>query len=94
MATSFCQSVCRSCLSEKQPNVLFNFPSLKKPIFFGQFLYASVPLCPPSGDSKLSAGMKLHEFPEINNLGVGKSVSVTLGIDFGDTTQPANFEIW
>ncbi|XP_033634375.1 AP-3 complex subunit beta-2-like isoform X1 [Asterias rubens] len=45
------------------------------------------------GESKLSSGMKLHEFPEVTNLGVGKSVSVTLGIDYGDTTQPANFEI-
>ncbi|XP_022105221.1 AP-3 complex subunit beta-2-like isoform X3 [Acanthaster planci] len=45
------------------------------------------------GESKLSAGMKLHEFPEVTNLGVGKSVSVTLGVDFADTTQPANFEI-
>ena len=47
-----------------------------------------------AGESKLSSGMKLHEFPEVTNLGVGKSVSVTLGIDYGDTTQPANFEIW
>ncbi|XP_063970298.1 AP-3 complex subunit beta-2-like isoform X3 [Lytechinus pictus] len=45
------------------------------------------------GETKLAAGMKLHEFPEITNLSVGQSTTAILGIDFRDTTQPANFEI-
>ncbi|XP_072167067.1 AP-3 complex subunit beta-2-like isoform X2 [Diadema setosum] len=45
------------------------------------------------GETKLAAGMKLHEFPPITNLSVGQSTTAILGVDFRDTTQPANFEI-
>ncbi|XP_072038441.1 LOW QUALITY PROTEIN: AP-3 complex subunit beta-2-like [Amphiura filiformis] len=45
------------------------------------------------GETKLSSGMKLHEFPALTNLAVDQSTTVTMGIDFRDTTVPANFQI-
>ncbi|XP_048583521.1 AP-3 complex subunit beta-2 isoform X2 [Nematostella vectensis] len=45
------------------------------------------------GDKKLGSGVKLYEFQEIGCLKPGATISVTLGIDFNDTTQPANFDI-
>ncbi|XP_078684909.1 AP-3 complex subunit beta-1-like isoform X4 [Branchiostoma floridae x Branchiostoma belcheri] len=45
------------------------------------------------GEKKLQAGMTLQEFPEIPTLPGGGSMSVSIGIDFKDTIQPANFQI-
>ncbi|XP_031565931.1 AP-3 complex subunit beta-2-like [Actinia tenebrosa] len=45
------------------------------------------------GDKKLGAGLKLQEFQEIGTLDRGASISVSIGIDFNDTTQPATFTI-
>ncbi|XP_006812091.1 AP-3 complex subunit beta-2-like [Saccoglossus kowalevskii] len=49
--------------------------------------------CIKMGETKLKGDMKIHQFQEIPSLAVGKSVNTSLGIDFADTTQPANFEI-
>ncbi|XP_071965282.1 AP-3 complex subunit beta-2-like isoform X2 [Antedon mediterranea] len=49
--------------------------------------------CIKIGEKKLQAGMTLHEFKEITNLESGDSTTVSTGIDFCDTIQPANFEI-
>lgn len=46
-----------------------------------------------SGEKKLGSGMSMHPFPDISNLAIGDSSTVTMGIDFRDTTQPATFEI-
>lgn len=56
-----------------------------------------------SGDNALSnikiarkniaVGMDMHPFPEIESLPVGGRILATLGIDFNETTQPANFDI-
>lgn len=45
------------------------------------------------GEKKLGSGMSMHPFPDITNLAIGDSATVTMGIDFRDTTQPATFEI-
>ena len=37
--------------------------------------------------------MQVQDFPTISLLGAGSSSSVTMGIDFADTTQPAVFDI-
>ncbi|XP_029197228.2 AP-3 complex subunit beta-2-like [Acropora millepora] len=45
------------------------------------------------GEKKLASGMSMHEFQEVASLARGATISVTLGIDFNDTTQPANFNL-
>ncbi|XP_013411486.1 AP-3 complex subunit beta-2 isoform X2 [Lingula anatina] len=45
------------------------------------------------GDKKLQSGMEIFDFPEIGNLGVGATVTATMGINFADTTQPATFDV-
>ncbi|XP_015765741.1 PREDICTED: AP-3 complex subunit beta-1-like [Acropora digitifera] len=45
-------------------------------------------------EKKLASGMSMHEFQEVASLARGATISVTLGIDFNDTTQPANFNLW
>lgn len=37
--------------------------------------------------------MSVHEFVSIKILGINSSLPGTLGIDFNDSTAPANFEI-
>ncbi|KAF5270811.1 hypothetical protein FQA39_LY08328 [Lamprigera yunnana] len=45
------------------------------------------------GKKVLSAGMSVHEFMVITVLGPNSSLGGTLGIDFNDSTNPANLEI-
>lgn len=45
------------------------------------------------GTKKLSLGLKMSDFPTIESIDVGATVTVTMGVDFKDTIQPANFEI-
>lgn len=45
------------------------------------------------GKKNLAAGMSVHDFACITRLPPNCSLPATLGIDFNDTTQPANFEI-
>jgi len=45
------------------------------------------------GATRLAAGMQIHPFPGILNIGAEQSVTSTLGIDFRDTTQPAKFDL-
>ncbi|KAJ8941876.1 hypothetical protein NQ318_001729 [Aromia moschata] len=45
------------------------------------------------GKKNLAVGMTLHDFACISKLPPNCSLPATLGIDFNDTTQPANFEI-
>ncbi|KAL1492701.1 hypothetical protein ABEB36_010917 [Hypothenemus hampei] len=45
------------------------------------------------GKKNLAVGMNIHDFACIPKLPPGCSLPATLGIDFNDTTQPANFEI-
>nr|XP_023022269.1 AP-3 complex subunit beta-2 [Leptinotarsa decemlineata] len=45
------------------------------------------------GKKNLANGMNMHEFACISKLPPNCSLPATLGIDFNDTTQPANFEI-
>ncbi|XP_029524574.1 AP-3 complex subunit beta-2 isoform X18 [Oncorhynchus nerka] len=44
-------------------------------------------------DAKLQSGMRIKEFPEIEVLPAGETVSVVMGIDFCDSTQAANFQL-
>eukprot|EP00794_Sanderia_malayensis_P009814 gene9814-10821_t len=44
-------------------------------------------------DKRLSSNLKMQTFPEVDNLNGNQSISVTIGIDFQDTTQPANFDL-
>uniref|UniRef100_A0A4W4GMN1 AP-3 complex subunit beta n=1 Tax=Electrophorus electricus TaxID=8005 RepID=A0A4W4GMN1_ELEEL len=44
-------------------------------------------------EPKLQSGMRIKEFPEIDMLPAGESVSVVMGIDFCDSTQAANFQL-
>ncbi|KAJ7998317.1 hypothetical protein DPEC_G00221440 [Dallia pectoralis] len=44
-------------------------------------------------DTKLQTGMRMKEFPEIETLPAGESVSMVMGIDFCDSTQAANFQL-
>jgi hypothetical protein len=41
----------------------------------------------------LASGMTVHDFSPIEMIEPGKSVEVTLGVDFHDTTQGAKMEI-
>uniref|UniRef100_A0A8C7L7N0 AP-3 complex subunit beta n=1 Tax=Oncorhynchus kisutch TaxID=8019 RepID=A0A8C7L7N0_ONCKI len=44
-------------------------------------------------DAKLQSGMRIKEFPEIEVLPAGETISVVMGIDFCDSTQAANFQL-
>lgn len=43
--------------------------------------------------SQLQSGMQMTDIPSIPQLGPGASISVSLGINFNDTLQPASFSI-
>merc|ERR1712136_577717 len=45
------------------------------------------------GGRQLASGMSIHEFPAIPILYSGGTSTVTLGINFNDTTQTAKFDI-
>jgi len=45
------------------------------------------------GSRSLPPGMSLHEFPAFLNLQPGQTRSVTLGVDYNDTTQPARLDL-
>jgi len=45
------------------------------------------------GSKSLPPGMSLHEFPAVSNIAEEQSRTVTLGVDYKDTTQPAKFDI-
>ncbi|XP_065060461.1 AP-3 complex subunit beta-1-like [Rhopilema esculentum] len=45
------------------------------------------------GSKRLSAGLQMHDFQEIDVLNTSQTLAVSIGIDFRDTTQPANFDI-
>jgi len=45
------------------------------------------------GTKRLTGDLKMEEFKEIDVLHPSQSTSVAIGIDFRDTTQPANFDI-
>jgi len=45
------------------------------------------------GGRQLASGMSIHEFPAIPILSSGGTSTVTLGINFNDTTQNAKFDI-
>ncbi|XP_041075020.1 AP-3 complex subunit beta-2-like isoform X1 [Polyodon spathula] len=44
-------------------------------------------------EPKLMSGMRMQEFPEIEVLAPGETVTVIMGIDFCDSTQAANFQL-
>ncbi|XP_043933750.1 AP-3 complex subunit beta-2 isoform X2 [Protopterus annectens] len=44
-------------------------------------------------EPKLQSGMRIHPFQEIESLTPGETVTVTMGIDFCDSTQAANFQL-
>ena len=45
------------------------------------------------GSKSLPPGMSLHEFPAVSNIQADQSRTVTLGVDYKDTTQAAKFDI-
>ncbi|XP_069079489.1 AP-3 complex subunit beta-1 isoform X2 [Pleurodeles waltl] len=45
------------------------------------------------GESKLPSGMKMHRFTPIESLEPEMSTTVSIGIDFCDSTQTANFQL-
>ena len=45
------------------------------------------------GAKNLGQGMSLHEFPGIATLAQGASQTVSIGINFNDTTQAAKFDL-
>eukprot|EP00090_Calanus_glacialis_P025590 TRINITY_DN4005_c0_g1_i1.p1 TRINITY_DN4005_c0_g1~~TRINITY_DN4005_c0_g1_i1.p1 ORF type:complete len:1074 (-),score=457.80 TRINITY_DN4005_c0_g1_i1:225-3446(-) len=45
------------------------------------------------GSKSLPSGMSLHEFPALSNIPHDQSRSVTLGIDYNDTTQAAKLDL-
>ncbi|XP_067838778.1 AP-3 complex subunit beta-1 isoform X2 [Heptranchias perlo] len=45
------------------------------------------------GERKLASGMQMHDFYEIECLEPGTSKTVSMGIDFCDSTQAANFQL-
>ncbi|XP_078473545.1 AP-3 complex subunit beta-2 [Lampetra fluviatilis] len=45
------------------------------------------------GETKLQPGMSIHKFKEIDALPPGETVTASLGIDFCDSTQPANIHL-
>ncbi|XP_061451097.1 AP-3 complex subunit beta-2 isoform X6 [Rhineura floridana] len=44
-------------------------------------------------EPKLLSGMRVQDFKEIESLAPGETVSVTMGIDFCDSTQAASFQL-
>lgn len=46
------------------------------------------------GDTRLQSGMSMRDTNGINQLGAGNSATLTVGINFNDTLQPAKFDIW
>nr|XP_023663000.1 AP-3 complex subunit beta-2-like isoform X3 [Paramormyrops kingsleyae] len=44
-------------------------------------------------EPKLQSGMRIAEFPEIDVLPPGETVTMVMGIDFSDSTQAANFQL-
>jgi len=45
------------------------------------------------GNKNLQKGMFIHDFTEISSLDANATLSSTLGVNFNDSTQPANFNI-
>ncbi|XP_064413648.1 AP-3 complex subunit beta-1 isoform X1 [Latimeria chalumnae] len=45
------------------------------------------------GEKKLPSGMQIHDFSPIESLEPDKSITVSMGIDFCDSTQAANFQL-
>ena len=45
------------------------------------------------GSKSLPPGMSLHEFPAVSNIAADQSRTVTMGVDYKDTTQAAKFDI-
>ena len=45
------------------------------------------------GSKSLTSGMSVHEFPAISNIAPAGSRTVTLGVDYRDSTQAAKFDI-
>lgn len=46
------------------------------------------------GDTRLQSGMSMRDTSGINQLAPGSSSTLTVGINFNDTLQPAKFDIW
>lgn len=46
------------------------------------------------GSKRLQSGMAIKDIPQLTQLAPGGSISVTMGIDFNDTLQPAKFDLW
>lgn len=44
-------------------------------------------------NKKLSSGLEMHEFTEIESMSPGQTISVAVGIDFKDTMQPVKFDL-
>ncbi|RXM99051.1 AP-3 complex subunit beta-1 [Acipenser ruthenus] len=45
------------------------------------------------GEKKLPSGLQIHDFNSIESLEPGASITVSMGIDFNDSTQAANFQL-
>ncbi|EGI65728.1 AP-3 complex subunit beta-2 [Acromyrmex echinatior] len=45
------------------------------------------------GNKNLQKGMFIHDFTQISSLDVNATLASTLGVNFNDSTQPANFNI-
>ncbi|XP_054842502.1 AP-3 complex subunit beta-1 isoform X1 [Eublepharis macularius] len=45
------------------------------------------------GEKKLPSGMRMHVFNSIESLEHGESITTSMGIDFCDSTQAANFQL-
>ncbi|XP_039614326.1 AP-3 complex subunit beta-1 [Polypterus senegalus] len=45
------------------------------------------------GEKKLPTGLQIYEFNRIESLEPGSSITVSMGIDFNDSTQSANFQL-
>ena len=45
------------------------------------------------GSKSLPPGMSLHEFPAVSNIAPDQARTVTLGVDFKDSTQAAKFDL-
>ena len=46
------------------------------------------------GDTRLQSGMSMKDTNSINQLAPGSSTTLTVGVNFNDTLQPAKFDIW
>ena len=51
-------------------------------------------LCYVKVENELQKGMAIKDIPHLTQLAPGGSISVTMGIDFNDTLQPAKFDLW